>query len=58
MSGLPAACVEYAELPGLSHLAHLEDPPRYAQALHGYFLRVERDRLRDGPHAPAPGPAT
>ncbi len=52
MEGVPAA--EYAELPGLSHLAHLEDPARYAAALHGYFLRVER--LRPAPTA-GPGPA-
>jgi pimeloyl-ACP methyl ester carboxylesterase len=44
MSGLPAGLVEYAELPGLSHLAHLEDPARYAATLHGYFRRVEAAR--------------
>ena len=32
---------EYAELAGLSHLAHLEDPARYAATLHGYFRRAE-----------------
>lgn len=47
MAGLPAAAVEYGELSGLSHLAHLEDPARYAATLHGYFRRVEHGLQRE-----------
>mmetsp|Transcript_76321 Transcript_76321/g.205109 ORF Transcript_76321/g.205109 Transcript_76321/m.205109 type:complete len:186 (+) Transcript_76321:3510-4067(+) len=45
---------EYVELTGLSHLAHLEAPSRYASALETFFRRVEASRSPPTPANPSP----
>ena len=43
VEGIPLA--QYAQLSGLSHMAHLEDPERYKGVLDGWLLSVESGRV-------------